>query len=130
MTVPALVLACGLLVESVGAAAAGGPEWQGYNPDPVPTAPAPPQLTPVSPGQAISRPLFFMYQKQIALGKGQTCPMAPSCSEYGRLAVREKGFVRGVLMTADRIHRCGHDLQHYPLVVQGNRMRSWDPVRQ
>ena len=71
-----------------------------------------------------------MSHKQIDLGKGQTSPMATSCSEYGRLAVREQGFVRGVLITADRIHCCGHDLQHYPLVVQGNRMRSWDPVRQ
>jgi putative membrane protein insertion efficiency factor len=35
-----------------------------------------------------------------------TCKYHPSCSEYGSLAIREHGLVRGGLMTAWRLLRC------------------------
>lgn len=104
---------------------ASGPTWLGFNPSPV-ESPRDTALRAITPGQIISRPLFHLYQKELALSKGQTCPMVPSCSEYGRLAVQRYGFVVGVLMSADRIHRCGHDLRYYPLVTSGRSLRYED----
>ena len=82
---------------------------------------------PVAPGRAISRVLFIIYQRGAAPSKGQKCPMSPSCSEYGRLAVERFGLLEGTLMTADRLHRCGHDLRYYPTVIDERGVGSWDP---
>jgi putative component of membrane protein insertase Oxa1/YidC/SpoIIIJ protein YidD len=106
-------------------ARAAGPNWIGFNPSPGP-APRDTSLRAISPGQILAKPLFHLYQKELATSKGQTCPMVPSCSEYGRLAVIRYGFVTGVLMSADRIHRCGHDLRYYPLIASGNTLRYRD----
>ena len=53
---------------------------------------------------------IVLYQKTLspAVGSlGAHCRFTPTCSEYGRLALRKHGFVRGVAMTAGRIARCG-----------------------
>lgn len=81
-----------------------------------------------SPQRAITRALFAMYQGGASLSKGQSCPMSPSCSEYGRLAVRHRGLLIGVLLTADRLHRCGHDLQWYPPAWNSAGLRAADQV--
>ena len=82
----------------------------------------------VTPGMVLTRGLFRLYQQGAAPSKGQSCPMAPSCSEYGRIAFRDHGLILGGLLTADRLHRCGHDLHHYdPIWVQVGR-RAYDPV--
>jgi putative membrane protein insertion efficiency factor len=36
-----------------------------------------------------------------------TCRFTPSCSAYGREAIRRYGFARGAWMTAKRVLRCG-----------------------
>ena len=38
---------------------------------------------------------------------GARCRFTPSCSEYGRIAVRRYGFVPGTWMTFTRLLRCG-----------------------
>lgn len=38
---------------------------------------------------------------------GSRCRFEPSCSGYGRLALRRHGFVRGSVKTVGRIFRCG-----------------------
>ena len=53
---------------------------------------------------------IVLYQKTLSgafASAGAQCHFTPSCSEYGRLAVRKHGFLRGVVKTADRIARCG-----------------------
>lgn len=67
----------------------------------------------VGPALAIVSLLFYLYQHGVGPTKGTRCPMVPSCSEYGRISVRRYGLLRGVLMSADRLHRCGHDLRYY-----------------
>ena len=89
-----------------------------------PTYPGP---RPVGPAHVISKLLFFAYQRGASPSKGHRCPMSPSCSEYGRLAVEHFGILRGSIMAADRLHRCGHDLRFYPIVFEDHRSESWDP---
>lgn len=80
------------------------------------TAHAPP---PVRPQSVLSAGLFAIYQRGPAVVRGVRCPMSPSCSEYGNQACTRFGIVRGALMSADRILRCGHDLWNYPIAGDG-----------
>lgn len=53
--------------------------------------------------------------------------MHPHCSLYGMQAFRHFDPLTAIMRTADRLHRCGHDLEHYaPLLVDGN-LRFYDP---
>lgn len=119
-----VILTC-LLTTHDASADVGGPDWLGFNPSVTPMT-RDTTLRAVGPGAVMVRPLFILYQRGIAASKGQTCPMSPSCSEYSRLAVRRNGLLKGILMSSDRIHRCGHDLHYYPLVVDGDRFRRLD----
>ncbi len=82
----------------------------------------------VTPSRAVAKGLFFLYQHGIAPSKGQRCPMAPSCSEFGRIAFREHGLFKGLGLTVDRLNRCGHDLRYYPPIFISGAVRSGDPV--
>ncbi|PJA30122.1 MAG: hypothetical protein CO189_00505 [candidate division Zixibacteria bacterium CG_4_9_14_3_um_filter_46_8] len=59
--------------------------------------------------------LFKFHQLFIADIDDQTCPMAPTCSNYGIEAVEKYGFFIGALKTIDRLHRCSHDLKYYDI---------------
>ena len=69
-----------------------------------------------------------IYQRYISPAKGASCPMDPSDSAYARQAIGRRGLFMGVLMTADRLHRCGHDVGHYPLVRTSRGLKYSDPV--
>ena len=57
------------------------------------------------------------------------CPMYPNCSEYGREAIERHGFLKGWMMTCDRLIRCGRDeLSHSPEVRVEGKTRCYDPV--
>jgi putative membrane protein insertion efficiency factor len=68
------------------------------------------------------------YRKRISPIGASRCGFHPSCSAFGLQAVREKGVLLGVIMTADRLTRCnifkgpGPD---YLLLPDG---RLFDPV--
>lgn len=66
------------------------------------------------------------YKSNISEIKGENCRMFPSCSEYGYIAI-QKYPLRGILMTTDRLLRCGHDLENYKTVIVGNSIRFYDP---
>lgn len=54
--------------------------------------------------------MIVLYQKTLSgafASMGARCHFTPSCSEYGRLAVRKYGFLGGTLRTAHRLARCG-----------------------
>jgi len=57
------------------------------------------------------------------------CPMHPSCSEYGRQAVKKHGFLVGWAMTMDRLLRCGRNelSQAQKIWVDGD-WKFYDPV--
>lgn len=70
----------------------------------------------VGPGTIFVKGLFFTYQRLAGPSKGTRCPMSPSCSEYAKIQVKQKGLLIGILEAGDRLHRCGHDLYLYEKV--------------
>ncbi len=58
-----------------------------------------------------------------------SCPMYPSCSRYTRQAVARHGFIKGWIMAADRLMRCGRDeLEIAPKVFAHGAWRHYDPL--
>lgn len=55
-----------------------------------------------------------IYQKYISPLKHTHCRMYPSCSAYGKMVFSMYSFPEAMVLTADRLTRCGHDLQYYP----------------
>lgn len=60
---------------------------------------------------------------------GPKCPHYPTCSQFGREAVRDHGAFWGWVMTGNRLQREYPGLfesGHYKLVYKG-QLRAWDP---
>ena len=57
--------------------------------------------------------LIRLYQKFISSQDGPTCNFSPSCSRFGMACIQEYGFVRGILLTADRLLRCNGSQSNY-----------------
>lgn len=59
------------------------------------------------------------YRSTISPTSGARCGFSPSCSAFGRQAVKEYGPLQGVMMTADRLTRCNifkePDRDYFPL---------------
>ena len=68
-----------------------------------------------------------LYQKVISPTKGRNCLMYPSCSSYCTQAIQQRGLFQGFLMTVDRLNRCGHDLQLYPITKIRDHLSYDDP---
>lgn len=68
------------------------------------------------------------YQIFISPSKGTYCPMHPHCSLYALEAFKNYNPLRAFFMTADRLHRCGHDLGNYKTVEVGELVRFYDPI--
>lgn len=49
------------------------------------------------------------FSKTISRADGHRCPMYPSCSAYSAEAFEKHGFVKGWILTSDRLLRCGRD---------------------
>jgi uncharacterized protein len=52
---------------------------------------------------------LYLYQKILSRSDGDRCPMVPSCSGYAKQAFNTHGFIKGWILTSDRLLRCGHD---------------------
>lgn len=53
---------------------------------------------------------IILYQETLsgaARSLGARCRYTPSCSQYGRLALRKYGFLKGGAKTVARLARCG-----------------------
>jgi len=50
--------------------------------------------------------MLFVYERFISSQDGSTCCFSQSCSEYFVAAIRERGAVKSMLLTADRLTRC------------------------
>lgn len=58
-------------------------------------------------GRAAAR-LVRSYQLNVSVPRARpVCSMTPTCSRYGLQALSRHGFLRGGLLTARRIRRCG-----------------------
>ncbi len=71
--------------------------------------------------------LISIYQKFISPINQSTCQSYPSCSRYGKLAIKKHGF-HGILLTADRLNRCGHDTHQYTKIIVNQSIKNYDPV--
>ena len=49
---------------------------------------------------------FFFYKNFISPQDYGNCTFVPSCSEYAKIALEQKGLLQGYLMTFDRLCRC------------------------
>lgn len=54
-----------------------------------------------------------VYQKYLSGLKNTNCSMYPSCSNYAKMAFQDYSFPKAMVMTADRLTRCSHDLDMY-----------------
>ena len=50
--------------------------------------------------------LVRWYQNALSPKLGNRCVFEPSCSHYCELSIRKFGFIKGVLLTINRLHRC------------------------
>ena len=83
----------------------------------------------VSPHSLTFQALFYVYSHFVSPINGEQCQMYPSCSSYCVHAINSHGSIRGLLMTCDRLHRCGHDLKFYTVVFEGDRILYYDVPR-
>lgn len=67
-----------------------------------------------------------LYQRYISGIRGQECPMYPSCSNYGLKTFSETNFASAFILTSDRLLRCGHDHNNYPLTLRQNGFKFLD----
>jgi len=82
----------------------------------------------INPGGFIVRGLFYGYQRGAGPTKGARCPSYPSCSEYSRRAFQRKPAPEALMLTIDRLNRCGHDEQFYEYKFVGDGPKVIDPV--
>jgi uncharacterized protein len=72
---------------------------------------------------------IYIYQNYISPVNGRYCKMQPSCSRYCNDAVEKCGLLKGSVMAADRIHRCGHDLFQYKETFINGKILYIDSVK-
>ena len=117
-----LTVVAGLIAGQPGTAAAGmnGPPQTSRSPG----------VTDTTGSAAASLPLFGairFFQEYISPADGARCQFSPTCSGFGHQAIHRHGPWLGVLMTTDRLMRCGYgtDPDLYPRLPNG---RLADPV--
>jgi len=71
--------------------------------------------------------LIRIYQRFISPVRASSCPMSPSCSRYAYDSFKYYNPFKAFAMTADRLHRCGHDLDNYETVEDSGHVRFSDP---
>lgn len=69
-----------------------------------------------------------LYKRYISKIDGDRCPMYPSCSEYAKEAFLRYGPLVGLVKTADRLIRCGYNLDRYPTIWLNGRYKFIDPL--
>ena len=87
-----------------------------------------------APGAANAKPVgpgaffFNFYDTYISPIDGDRCGMYPTCSRYSAESIRKHGFLKGWIMTCDRLIRCGRDNRRSRPVVIKQKVRRFDPV--
>lgn len=76
-----------------------------------------------------SSPLIF-FQKVISRADGDRDPMYPSCSHYAATVFKRYNPMLAMILTSDRLLRCGHDeVRSAPKVFVNGSARTFDPVK-
>ena len=66
-------------------------------------------------------PFFTIYHKYISPTDGDRCPMYPSCSAYSEYVIKKFGLAKGIVLTTDRLARCGNDLHLYNSIIMNKK---------
>ncbi|WP_300672379.1 membrane protein insertion efficiency factor YidD [Desulfoluna sp.] len=73
--------------------------------------------------------LFSLFKSLISTTDSKRCSHVPSCARYAKDAVTKHGPVKGLVLSCDRLIRCGgNDTERLPQVVVGGERYAWDPV--
>ena len=68
------------------------------------------------------------YQLFISTQDAPSCNFVPSCSRFGVETIRRLGFIRGILLTSDRLQRCNSvSTSRYQVDYRSGRLM--DPVQ-
>ncbi len=86
------------------------------------------EVLPYPPHRFMTLGAIRTYQLLIAPSKGSECPMHPHCSLYGQMAFGRFNPMQAFIMTADRLHRCGHDLMNYDSVEVNDSVKFYDSL--
>lgn len=70
------------------------------------------------------------FRKTISRADGHRCMMYPSCSHYSAQAFEKNGFIKGWIMTSDRLLRCGRDEKTISEnIIIDEKTYVFDPLR-
>lgn len=70
------------------------------------------------------------FRKTISRADGRRCMMYPSCSHYSGQAFKKHGFVKGWVMSSDRLLRCGRDEKRLSeQILINNQAYVYDPLQ-
>jgi putative component of membrane protein insertase Oxa1/YidC/SpoIIIJ protein YidD len=71
-----------------------------------------------------------VFRKTISRADGRRCMMYPSCSHYSGQAFVKHGFVKGWVMTSDRLLRCGRDEKRLSEeIILNQQVYVFDPLQ-
>ncbi len=75
--------------------------------------------------------LLYVYQNSVSQQFSANCLYHPSCSQFGKRAIAEYGFVKGIMLASDRLTRCNKvaGLDIHPLTIDESTQKSNDPVK-
>jgi len=62
---------------------------------------------------------LYIYQNIFSRHFSADCLYIPSCSGFSKIAIREEGILKGMLMTIDRVNRCNR--------IAAQDLRNYDP---
>lgn len=109
---------------------ASAQEWGPWDDRWAPVGDAPGVVAPPPVGNGVLDRAWRAYRKRSA-ADGAHCPYYPTCSGYGRTAVRTWGLVPGSMLTLDRLLReywWMDKVDDYPLITRFGTPRLLDPV--
>ena len=70
------------------------------------------------------------FRKTVSRADGRRCMMYPSCSHYSSQALKKHGFIKGWVMTSDRLLRCGRDEKHIAeQIIIDSQAYVFDPLQ-
>ncbi len=75
--------------------------------------------------------MFYLYQKLISVQLSTNCMYNPSCSEFGIIAIKQYGLIKGVPLAADRLMRCNKlgALDVHPLKIDRHNHKVVEDIR-
>lgn len=71
---------------------------------------------------------IHFYKRVISPSGAPDCAFYPSCSQYAKCCFEEHGWVKGSLLTLDRLTRCNREPWIYPIIYKNQEAKKFDPV--